>query len=208
MRKKIMIAVFAVTIIILAACGSTPEPSLSSIDVQNTAMAGAWTIVAQTQAAMPPTATQFIAPSPIPPSPMPQPTFTPWLMMPTPDVLFPSPTMVNTSSTKDPCSNAVLGPPATKGQVIKALIFKNLTKYTMTISIYLALTVHGECGYRSFQIPPRNSATFTDLPLGCYSVWAWTDKINIDSWSDTCFRDPGHKSTFEINEAVIKWKPP
>ena len=54
----------------LSACGPEPEPTMSAADVQGTAVAAAWTMVAETQAAIP-TAT------PIPPTETPLPTALP-----------------------------------------------------------------------------------------------------------------------------------
>ena len=58
--KKILI-IFLASIFLLSACGPEPEPTMSAEDVQGTAEAAAWTMVAETQAAIP-TAT------PIPPT--------------------------------------------------------------------------------------------------------------------------------------------
>jgi hypothetical protein len=53
--------IFAIAALVITACGPAPEPTMSPEDVQGTAMAGAMTMVAETQAAIP-TAT------PIPPT--------------------------------------------------------------------------------------------------------------------------------------------
>jgi len=64
--KKIFI-IMLVSIFLLSACGPEPEPTMSAEEVQGTAVAAAWTMVAETQAAIP-TAT------PIPPTETPPPT--------------------------------------------------------------------------------------------------------------------------------------
>ena len=59
--------IFVITALMLTACGSEPEPTMSPADVQSTAMAAAMTMVAETQAAVP-TAT------PLPPTALPSAT--------------------------------------------------------------------------------------------------------------------------------------
>jgi hypothetical protein len=64
---------FAITALVLTACGPAPEPTMSPADVQGTAMAAAMTMVAETQAAIP-TATSI--PPTEPPTATPFPTNT------------------------------------------------------------------------------------------------------------------------------------
>ena len=72
MLKKILPILLALTIL-LTACAPQGTPTMAPADVQNTAVAAAWTMVAMTQAAIP-TATPL--PPTETPSPTPLPTFT------------------------------------------------------------------------------------------------------------------------------------
>ncbi len=72
MLKKILPILLALTVL-LTACGSQGTPTMAPADVEGTAVAAAWTVVAMTQAAIP-TATQL--PPTETPSPTPLPTFT------------------------------------------------------------------------------------------------------------------------------------
>ncbi|HCR72581.1 MAG TPA: hypothetical protein DIW23_14150, partial [Anaerolineae bacterium] len=73
MFRKIL-PVVTIIAIFLVACGQQAEPTLSPEEVSGTAVAAAWTIVAETQAAIP---TNTPVPPTETPSPTPLPTFTP-----------------------------------------------------------------------------------------------------------------------------------
>lgn len=64
--KKLLFTILA-SILLISACGPEPVPTISAEEVQGTAVAAAWTMVAETQAAIP-TAT------PVPPTETPLPT--------------------------------------------------------------------------------------------------------------------------------------
>jgi hypothetical protein len=130
---------------------------MSAADIQGTAVAAAWTVVALTQEAIP-TAT------PIPPtetpSPTPLPTFTP---LPSPTSEFsaqslPSfPTSIPAGGpTADPCNAPI--PSETSGRKAKTLI-SNQSGGSVVLSLYLFKTAYGECGIYSFNIAPNSSIT-------------------------------------------------
>ncbi len=83
MIKKI-IPVLAVLAIFITACGPQGTPTMSSAEVEGTAVSAAWTVVAMTQLAIP---TATLPPPTETPSPTPLPTFTP-LPLPTLDLLL------------------------------------------------------------------------------------------------------------------------
>ena len=93
----IIIAIFAM---IITACGAQPAPTMSPADVQFTAVAAAFTIVAQTQAAIP-TATPL--PPTEAPTETPLPTDTP-LALPTVGAISTVPPTTS-SGGGDPCDN-------------------------------------------------------------------------------------------------------
>lgn len=193
--KKILLIVL--TAALLTACGSESTPTMDVADVQSTAVSAAFTIVAQTQAAVP-TAT------PLPP------TETPTQTPPSTNTLEPLPTLAVTltntpaSAGGDPCATRVLGKPLGKETRI---FISNTTKYPVQISLYLNETdSHNECGYRGYNLAKNGSVLITDLVYGCYNIWAWsTDGSHpFQSAGYGCINNPD-KWTFEINESNVKF---
>lgn len=162
--KKLLIIIFA-SIFLISACGPAPEPTMSAEDVQGTAVAAAWTMVAETQAALP-TAT------PIPPTNTPAPTPLPTNTVP-PLVLPTQPQVVQPTATnaagKDDCDHILASDAAGPTSPIRIV---NETKAPMNISLYLAKTPFGECGYRGYSVPKNNSINI-EFPQGAIYVYAW-----------------------------------
>ena len=192
----------AITLIMMiSACGAPAAPTVNPADVQNTAVAAAFTMVAQTQEALP-TAT------PLPPTETPTQTALPTntaLALPTLNVTL-TPTTAAASNV-DPCQTRPLAPKKGKETVIRVL---NTTRVTITVSMYLNETAgHGECGWRSFNLTKNNDIVFTDLVQGCYNLWAWSDdpKGKFNSSGGGCINNPD-KWTFEVTTATIKFTGP
>ena len=165
--KKISFTLIVFTLLI-SACGKEPEPTMSAADVQGTAVAAAWTMVAETQAAMPtntpvpPTATA----SPTPPSPTPTMTLLS-------DGIATSTLSTQSGSSGDICDDLNhLIPDGAAGPKTTIKII-NEASTSATISIYLNKTAFGECGYRSYQLKKNGGSVLLTLPQGCYSAWAW-----------------------------------
>jgi len=202
----------SLTIVVIAllssACGTPAAPTMQAVDVQNTAVAAAFTMVAETQAAIP-TATP--APPTEPPTQTPLPTNTP-LPLPTSatSVVISSPTTASVSSSNsgtDPCATRVLSNPEGKETVIRIV---NTTKLGVTVSLYLNETASkGACGYRSFTLSKNNDIVYTDLVQGCYSLWAWSDNApgKFTSSGYGCINN-SDKWTFEVRESNIKFVGP
>ena len=89
--------------LLLTACGPQGTPTLAPVDVNNTAMAAAVTMVAQTQAAIP---TNTPIPPTETPSPTPLPTFT---LVPPPPVaqLLAPPTATQQASSTGGCDHVL-----------------------------------------------------------------------------------------------------
>jgi hypothetical protein len=205
--KRFSTLTLVVIAMLISACGTPAAPTMQAVDVQNTAVAAAFTMVAQTQAAIP-TAT------PLPPTEPPTqtllPTNTP-LPLPTSATVavISSPTTApvssnNNSAGTDPCATRVLSKPEGKETVIRVA---NTTKLGVTVSLYLNETASkGACGYRSFTLSKNNDIVFTDLVQGCYNLWAWSDnaKGKFTSSGGGCINNPD-KWTFEIRESNIKF---
>ncbi|NJC95774.1 MAG: hypothetical protein C3F07_20210 [Anaerolineales bacterium] len=174
MKRGIWITILILSLL-LSACGAQAAPTADPADVQNTAVAAAFTVVAQTQAAVPTN-------TPIPPtataSSTPPPTNTP-LPLPTQDSLSAVPTTIPTftaqapsnSSGGDPCNQPLVsweGPTAN-------LSITNETKPQgdIVLSLYV-VTDLGECGYLYVY-----GNSFTG-PVGQYSAGAFVSgKQNI-----------------------------
>jgi hypothetical protein len=188
---------------IISACGNPPAPTANPADIQGTAQAAAFTMIAQTQAAIP-TATP-VPPTEIPTqTPLPLPTETP-LALPTSAALS-NPTAAPTSGGGDPC-NRILSAPKGKETTIRVV---NQTKVTITVSMYLNETAgKGECGWRTFNLAKNNDIVFTDLVQGCYNLWAWSDdsKGKFNSSGSGCINNPD-KWTFLVSSATIKFSGP
>ena len=206
MKRFSILTVLLAVALLISACGAEPPPpTMNAVDVQNTAIAAAMTMVAQTQAAIP-TAT--------PPPPTETPTETP---LPT-DTPLPLPTLnVTLTSTSapvssnnsggDPCATRVLAPKQGRETVVRVV---NSTNVTITVSMYLNETAsHGECGYRGFTLTKNNDIVYTDLVQGCYNLWAWSDdpKGKFSSSGSGCINNPD-KWTFEVRADIIKFAGP
>lgn len=188
--------------VLLSACGAQATPTVNPVDVQNTAFAAAFTMVAETQAAIP-TAT------PLPPTSTPTQTPLPTnttLALPT---LETTPTSVPAStSSGDHCDTRVLSwSPKGRETIIRIV---NTTKAAVTVSLYLNETPdHFECGYRSYNLSSHNDVVITDLVQGCYNLWAFNNdpKTLVNASGFGCINNPD-KWTFEISQGSIKFVGP
>ncbi len=186
--------------LIMSACGAEAVPTISAVDVQNTAVAGAFTLVAETQAAIP-TAT------PLPPTETatqtqtPLPTNTPLTLPPLAATFTP---VAASTAGGDPCLTRVLSW-SPKGRPAKIRLV-NTTRAEITVSIYLNETPdHFECGYRVYNIGSRSDVIISDLVQGCYNVWAFNNdqKIPVNAYGFGCINNPD-KWTIEIFQDSVK----
>ena len=188
--------------LILSACG-TPEgpaePTLNPADLQGTIAAGAFTMVAQTQAALP-TATP---PPPTPTStntPLPTPTFLP---SPAAEGTLP-PAPNNNSGAGDPCIDQVL-PATLQGEPVRMRI-DNSTRVTVSVTVYLQESRPGAvCGYRAYSLDPGEFIVLNNFVEGCYTVWAWNpdpDEYFIVTNGTSCV-NPSDTWVFNISTSSI-----
>jgi hypothetical protein len=201
--KKFLTLMFA-SLFLLSACGPEPEPTMSAEEVQGTAVAAAWTMVAETQAAIP-TAT------PIPPTDTPIPTLPPTatpILLPT-QPIYVLPTDTQTTASGDICSDYKHLIPAEAAGPKTTIKIVNEHKVPVTISLYLNKTVFGECGYRSYSLS-KNGSTVQTLPQGCYSAWAWSQdsKNTFNSSGSGLCANNSDKWTIVIRGEVIIMLPP
>jgi len=187
-------------VLLLSACGAEVPPTINAVDVQNTAVSGAFTLVAETQAAIP-TATPL--PPTDTPTQTPLPTNTP-LALPTSATAATFTPVAASTAGGDPCLTRVLswspkGRPATIRLV-------NTTRTNITVSIYLNETPdHFECGYRVYNIASRGDLIISDLVQGCYNVWAFNNdqRTPVNAFGFGCINN-SDKWTFEIRQDIIK----
>jgi hypothetical protein len=153
--------------LIISACGPQATPTVNAVDLQSTMAAAAFTMIAETQAAIP-TAT------PIPPTATftntPPPTDTP-LPLPSSQVTS-TPIPNSNSGGGDPCVNSTL-PASLQGETVRIRI-NNSTEATLALSVYLSQTTpRNVCGYRIYTIDPGQFLILNDLVEGCFTLWAW-----------------------------------
>jgi hypothetical protein len=203
MKIKALYIISIFMVVALAACGPTPEPTMSPADVQGTAVAAAWTVVAMTQVAIP---TATLIPPTETPSPTALPTFTP-LPPPTSEA-FPTQSMfvgiptnppVAGGPTADACNLPISNSAA--GQKVKTRII-NKSGGSVVLSLYLSKTLFGECGIYHFNIDPKGSIS-VDLLEGSYYAGAFiTGKQDTKAFGRFDLR--GSSSTITITSDTIQ----
>lgn len=191
--------------LIFSACGvqADPLPTANAVDIQSSAIAVAFTMVAETQAAIP-TATPPAPTETVTDTPAPTHTFLP---LPPSGVAL-TPATNGNSGGVDPCVDKVM-PTALPGETVKIRI-NNSTKATLALSVYLnRATTQSACGYRTYTIDPQHSVVINDLVEGCYTLWAWNpdpDGYFIVTNGTTCV-DNSDTWVFDISTGSIKLKP-
>ena len=201
--KHLSILTVMVTALIVTACGAPAAPTVNAADVQHTAEAAAFTMVAETLAAVP---TETPLPATETPTETPLATDTP-LPSPTLDVTLTSTSAPVSDATGDPCNRILAGSPRGRETVIRIV---NTTRSLVKVSLYLSETAaHGECGYRGYELSRNNDVVITDLVQGCYTLLAWSDdpRGKFSSSGGGCINNPD-KWTFEISANNIKFVGP
>jgi hypothetical protein len=193
---------FLIVLIVSACSPKAAAPTINAAEVQSTAAAAAFTMVAQTLAAVPTV-------TPLPPTETP--TETPMVTntpveLPT---LALSPTTAvqaaaATSAGADPCSTRVLSGPKGKETTIRIV---NTTKVPVKVSIYLNETAgQGACGWGYLELAKNADTVITSWVQGCYNLWAWSDdaKGKFNSSGGGCINN-SDKWTFEVSSGSIKF---
>jgi len=166
--KRSALIVGVILSLALGACGPEATATVNPLDIQHTAEAGAFTMVAQTHEAIP-TATL------VPPTDTPSPTLMPTLT-PIPSAtagVSPTPTQTaaaqSSGSTSGNCNKALT---SWEGPTAKLnLANETKPKGVVTLSLYV-VTELGECGYLSQQFETSGSLSG---PVGQYSAGAFID---------------------------------
>jgi len=166
---------------LLAACGPEPEATLSPADIQSTAIAAAWTMVAATQLAMP---TNTPIPPTSTPSPTLAPTFTPFATF---APLTPATPTVAVGAGTDNCLHPLnMGEAGPKQRV-------RIENESGGVSLNLSLNLYepnlfGQCGALSWSNKPGYWKEIIDIPSGKWFAYAWisykggTSSESVGSW--------------------------
>ncbi len=185
----------------ISACGTSNievSPTVDPLDLQSTVAAAAFTVIAETQAAIPTS-------TPVTPTL----TYTPLPTL----TSIPSPTPAGaqtatpnaTSGSGDPCLTKVL-PPTLSGDPIRIRI-DNSTQAQLSVSVYLNQTDgRGECGYRSYVLAPGEYVVINNLVAACYTLWAWNpdpDDYFIVTNGTSCL-DTSNTWAFDISTNSIR----
>ena len=200
-RSSIFSLLFMITLM-ATACGPRPPqaaPTVNPVDLQSTVAAAAFTVIAETQAAIP-TATPLPPTATFTNTPLPTPTFLP---LPSEGTLTPIPS--GNSAGEDPCLTKVL-PPTLQGEPIRIRV-DNSTRATVSLSVYLNQAgPNGECGYRSYTLAPGEYVVINNLVEACYTLWAWNpdpDEYFIATNGTSCL-DASNSWVFDISTSNIR----
>jgi len=198
--KNTLLTLSFIFALVVSACGAPATPTVDVVSIQNTAVAAAFTVIAETQAAIP---TSTSIPATETPTQTPLPTETP-VSTETPTTapgLEPTATLVITGGNTDPC-NAPL-PSGLLGKPTKIKL-ENNTGAPITVSIYLNLTPFGQCGFRSYNLAKIDSVTITDLPQACYNISVYVNdpKKPSQAYGYGCVNNPD-QWTFVIKDESV-----
>jgi hypothetical protein len=195
--KKMIPLILGLTVL-LAACGPKATPTIDAASVQASAVAMAFTMAAQTQAANP-TATATIPPTETFTPPPPTPTF------------FSLPTLAATAtkaaSGEGPCYHAMMPDPP--GRKFTARIV-NTNKAPVSGSICLYEDRgQGVTGIIGISLG-RNADTILSIPQGCYSAFFWVNdpKTPSQASGSALCANNSDKWTFKIGATTVIMLPP
>ena len=189
--------------LIAGACGARgaqvqATPTVDPAYLQITAVAAAFTVIAETQAAIPTSTPQPTAT--VTDTPAPTNTF-----LPLPSSAIPLTPGANGNGAADPCINKFL-PDSLQGEPIRIRV-DNPINTTLMLSVYLQQTGPGsECGYRSYALTGGQSLVINDLVEGCYTLWAWNPDPGgyfIVTNGTSCL-DNSRNWTFDISTRSIQ----
>ena len=169
MLKRIF-PILLILAVFLTACGAQGTPTMAPVDVQNTAVSAAWTMVAATQLANP-TATPL--PPTETPSPTSLPTFTPVSLevLPTlPVVSLPTATVAAAASN---CLKPLNMGEAGETSPIRIENFSGGTLTSVSLNLIEGSNKFGQCGAISVSNIGPNATKTLQLPKGNWFVYAW-----------------------------------
>lgn len=200
MNKKVFILGLAISVLVSAcSAGAPPVPTTDPNSIVSTAQAAAFTMIAQTQAAIP-TATSTETPTATPPStdtPVPLPTLeTTALVLPT------ATTGSSANANGDPCYHPI--DTSGEGGPNSVIRIKNHTKGLITVFVYIYKpNAFGQCGYIGFDVYKGESQTITTMPRGYFAVTAYTNNRKKTAYGTAIISDD-HLIDFIVNDDWIQ----
>lgn len=163
MKQKIFTTISILMILLISACGGSEEPTLSAEDQANTAVAEAWIIITQTQAALPTS-------TPIPPTNTPEPTFTFVPTIPILATIAPAET-VAVAPTQSECDQV---PPAEPQGTQVNVSFANQSDGQVSLAFGMnSPNDKKECVTYSFSMGSGGGILEARVLAGCYWGYAW-----------------------------------
>lgn len=196
--KKVLPLILGMTIL-LAACGAKGTPTIDAASVNATAVSMAYTMAAQTQAAIP-TATATQPPTATFTLPPPTPTF---LALPTLGA-----TATKAAAGDGPCYHAMMPDPP--GKKFTARVWNtNKVPVSGNICLYSDKSGHKVTGVIGISLG-RNADVILSVPQGCYSAYFWVNDPKTPSTasgSALCANN-SDKWTFKITANNVQLLPP
>jgi len=150
MKNPLWLSVIILSLLVSACSAQPTEPPINAEDIQLTAAAAAFTIVAETHAAIPTNTqvppTETLVPTPLPTdTPIPSPTIDASLFTPT---LIPSPTsQAANGSSDDPCNQPLASWQGPSVSIVMDYEYSPRSKDDYIVVSLWVSTDLGECGY-------------------------------------------------------------
>jgi len=211
MKRNLIFFILLIIAIVISACGSAPSatPTISGLDVENTSIAAAFTVIALTHQALP---SVTMIPPTSQPTDTPIPTYTVYASPTNTPIASPTETQTLEPTATftitvivggDPCNALLKSGAAGKSTKVKIV---NKSNAPITASLYLNITPFGECGFRGYDLAKGDAVTVTDVPQGCYSVSALINdpKKPTKSFGYGCINNPD-LWTFEVYRDFVKF---
>jgi hypothetical protein len=198
--KKVLPLILMLTVL-LAACGTKATPTIDAASVQASAVAMAFTMSAQTQAALP-TATVTLPPTETPTLPPPSPTFS----LPT----FPAfqATATTAAGGSGPCYHTMMPDPP--GRKFTMRVWNtNKAPVSGNVCLYDDRSGNEVTGIIGISLG-RNGDIILTVPQGCYSAFFWVNDPKTPSQaqgSGLCANN-SDKWTIKIGATQVTMLPP
>jgi predicted small lipoprotein YifL len=163
MKQRFCCLLSILVLVSLSGCGSA-EPTLDPQDQASTAVAEAWFVITQTQAALPTS-------TPVPPTDTPEPTLTP---APTISI-FPTlpPATIAVAPTQGECNQV---PPLEPQGAQVRIEIRNESQGSVNLSLGMnSPNDKGECVTYSFTLANNRNENAANILAGCYWGWGWVE---------------------------------
>ena len=192
--KHILFLVILVAFL-LSGCGAQATPTIDPAQVQASAAAAASTMMAQTQAAIPPTAIPTDTPQDTP-TPLPSPTP---ILQPTLDTSAGFPTVAPTTAPSSGNSSCVQALDVAQAGPTHRTLIRNESNATINLSLNLYKpNQFGQCGAISFGGLSKGSTVMANLPAGYWSAYAWATGAKPFTVSGSFFVQPAQFDKLEL----------